>query len=157
MFYQDRKEEAYDTFYKAAWTNAQQEMSYYYLACIICGDGEYEQALEFVERSLVKNIHNIKARGLKAVLLRKLKCEEAAADWRQENLKLDTFDYVTLYETVLAEKQISAANETQTGNDGGQMVPSENVFQERSRGFYETYLQTRIMRSTDAWRRQSAC
>ena len=37
LFYQGRKEEAYDAFYKAAWTNAQQEMSYYYLACIACG------------------------------------------------------------------------------------------------------------------------
>lgn len=49
LFYQGRKEEAYDAFYKAAWTNAQQEMSYYYLACIACGDGEYEHALELVE------------------------------------------------------------------------------------------------------------
>lgn len=57
LFYQDRKEEAYDAFYKAAWKNAQQEMSYYYLACIACGDGEYEHALELVERSLVKNSH----------------------------------------------------------------------------------------------------
>ncbi|MCI6536811.1 MAG: DUF5107 domain-containing protein [Lachnospiraceae bacterium] len=142
LFYQGRKDEAYDAFFKATWTNAQQEMSYYYLACIACEKGAYEQAMDFIERSLVKNSHNIKARGLKAVLLRKLKREEAAADWRQENLKLDAFDYVTLYETVLAENQISAANETQTGNDGGRMVPSENVFQERSRGFYETYLQT---------------
>lgn len=142
LFYQDRKDEAYDAFYKATWTNAQQEMSYYYLACIACEKVTYEQALDFIERSLVKNSHNVKARGLKVVLLRKLKCEEDAADWRMENLKLDAFDYVTLYETVLAENQISATREKQIGNDGGQMLPFETVFQERSRGFYETYLQT---------------
>ena len=56
LFYQGRKEEAYDAFYKAAWTNAQQEMSYYYLACIALWDGEYEHALELVERSLVKTV-----------------------------------------------------------------------------------------------------
>ncbi len=123
LFYQGRKEEAYDAFYKAAWTNAQQEMSYYYLACIACGDGEYEHALELVERSLVKNSHNVKARGLKAVLLRKLNRVEAAEKWREENLELDAFDYVTLFENVLAEKDA-------------------DEFQERSRGFYETYLQT---------------
>lgn len=123
LFYQGRKEEAYDVFYKAAWTNAQQEMSYYYLACIACGDGEYEHALELVERSLVKNSHNVKARGLKAVLLRKLNRVEAAEKWRAENLELDAFDYVTLFENVLAEKDA-------------------DEFQERSRGFYETYLQT---------------
>lgn len=123
LFYQGRKEEAYDAFYKAAWTNAQQEMSYYYLACIACGDGEYEHALELVERSLVKNSHNVNARGLKAVLLRKLNRVEAAEKWRAENLELDAFDYVTLFENVLAEKDA-------------------DKFQERSRGFYETYLQT---------------
>lgn len=123
LFYQGRKEEVYDAFYKAAWTNAQQEMSYYYLACIACGDGEYEHALELVERSLVKNSHNVKARGLKAVLLRKLNRVEAAEKWRAENLELDAFDYVTLFENVLAEKDA-------------------DEFQERSRGFYETYLQT---------------
>lgn len=123
LFYQGRKEEAYDAFYKAAWTNAQQEMPYYYLACIACGDGEYEHELELVERSLVKNSHNVKARGLKAVLLRKLNRVEAAEKWRAENLELDAFDYVTLFENVLAEKDA-------------------DEFQERSRGFYETYLQT---------------
>ncbi len=123
LFYQGRKEEAYDAFYKAAWTNAQQEMSYYYLACIACGDGEYEHALELVERSLVKNSHNVKARGLKAVLLRKLNRVEEAEKWRAENLELDAFDYVTLFENVLVGKDA-------------------DVFQERSRGFYETYLQT---------------
>ncbi len=130
LFYQNRKEEAYDAFYKAAWTNAQQEMSYYYLACIACGDGEYEHALELVERGLVKNSHNVKARGLKAVLLRKLNRVEAAEKWRAENLELDAFDYVTLFENVLVEK------------DEGRINSAEKVFQERSRGFYETYLQT---------------
>lgn len=159
LFYQGRKEEAYDAFYKAAWTNAQQEMSYYYLACIACGDGEYEHALELVERSLVKNSHNIKARGLKAVLLRKLNRMEAAARWRAENLELDAFDYVTLFENVLVEKDandisgaessdsltqnhLSIVNENQIGKDEGRIYSFEKVFQERSRGFYETYLQT---------------
>lgn len=123
LFYQNKKEEAYDAFYKAAWTNAQQEMSYYYLVCIACGDGEYEHALELVEHSLVKNSHNVKARGLKAVLLRKLNRTEEAANLRAENLELDAFDYVTLFENVLMEKDA-------------------NEFQERSRGFYKTYLQT---------------
>ena len=166
LFYQDRKEEAYDAFYKAAWTNAQQEMSYYYLACIACGDGEYEHALKLVECSLVKNSHNIKARGLKAVLLRKLNRVEEAGNWRTENLKLDVFDYVTLYENVLVEKGaddismeensdsleeskvslsencISTAKGNQIGKDEGKIYASEKVFQKRSRGFYETYLQT---------------
>ena len=135
LFCQDRKEEAYDAFYKAAWTNAQQEMSYYYLACIACGDGEYEHALKLVECSLVKNSHNIKARGLKAVLQRKLNHVEAAEKWRIENLELDAFDYVTLFENVLVEMGVDDRGEDQ-------IYSSEKVFRERSRGFCETYLQT---------------
>ena len=32
QFYQEKYDEAYDSFYKATWTNEQQEMSWYYLA-----------------------------------------------------------------------------------------------------------------------------
>ena len=34
LLYQGRDEEAYDAFYKATWSNEQQEMSFYYLAAI---------------------------------------------------------------------------------------------------------------------------
>ena len=72
QFCQEKYDEAYDSFYKATWTSEQQEMSFYYLAVIACRRGEYELALDFAEKSLVKNSHNIKARGLKAAILRKL-------------------------------------------------------------------------------------
>ena len=54
-------EEAFDAFYKATWSNEQQEMSFYYLACIESMRGNYGSALELVEKGLVKNAHNIKA------------------------------------------------------------------------------------------------
>ncbi len=101
QFYQEKLDEAYDNFYKATWTNEQQEMSYYYLAVIACRKGHYEDALDFVEKGLIKNTHNIKARGLKAVILRTLGREEEARKWVEENLKVDAFDYVSLWESVL--------------------------------------------------------
>ena len=101
LFCLGRDEEAYDAFYKATWTGEQQEMSYYYLAAIDGKRGRYDQALEHVERSLVKNSHNIKARGLKAYLLRKLGRLERAAGWVRENLALDPFDFVSGTEAVL--------------------------------------------------------
>lgn len=76
LFYQGKMEKAFDAFYKATWSNEQQEMSFYYLAVIESGRGHYEAALEFVNKGLVKNVHNIKARGLKAVILRKLGKQE---------------------------------------------------------------------------------
>ena len=101
LFYQRKYGEAYDAFYKATWSNEQQEMSFYYLVCIAAARKEWEQALEFVEKGLVKNSHNIKARGLKAVLLRKMERREEALAWVEENLRLDPFDFLSSFERFL--------------------------------------------------------
>lgn len=71
-------DEAFDAFYKASWSNEQQEMSFYYLGCIEAARGNLESALELTEKGLVKNGHNVKARGLKAYLLRRLERLEEA-------------------------------------------------------------------------------
>ncbi len=103
LWYQGKLDDAYDAFYKATWSNEQQEMSYYYLAAIDAVRGEFRQALELVEKGLVKNIHNVKARGLKAYLLRKLGRMEEAKAWTAENLEVDRFDFVSLYESAMLE------------------------------------------------------
>ena len=108
LFYQERYDEAYDAFFKATWSNEQQEMSFYFLAAIAARKGFYPLALELVEKGLVKNSHNIKARGLKAAILRKLGRTEEAKAWLKENKKVDCFDYVSAYEEILlaeADKQ----------------------------------------------------
>ncbi len=101
LFYQQKYDDAFDAFYKATWSNEQQEMSFYYLACIAARRGEDQQALAFVEKGLVKNAHNIKARGLKAALLRRLGRAEEAQRWIDENLSVDPFDYISRYEQYL--------------------------------------------------------
>ncbi|MDO4323410.1 MAG: DUF5107 domain-containing protein [Lachnospiraceae bacterium] len=98
LFYQQKYDEAFDAFYKATWSSEQQEMSFYYLACIAVRKGDLEAALEFVEKGLVKNSHNIKARGLKAVILRRMGREECALTWLEANLQVDRFDYVSMFE-----------------------------------------------------------
>ena len=98
LFYQGKMDKAYDAFYKATWSNEQQEMSFYYLAAIDSQRSNFEGALELVNKGLVKNVHNIKARGLKAYLLRMLGKEEEAKDWLCENLMVDRFDYISGYE-----------------------------------------------------------
>lgn len=97
--YLGREDEAYDAFFKATWTAAEQETSYYHIACIDCKRGEYALALEHLERSLVKNYHNLKARALKGMILDSLGREAEAAAWYEENLKLDAFDYVSRIES----------------------------------------------------------
>lgn len=98
LYAQGRMDEAYDAFYKAAWSSEQQEMSYYYTAAIQAQKGNVSLALELVEKSLIKNMHNIKARALKAILLRKAGKEEEAGKWIAENLSVDPFDYVSIFE-----------------------------------------------------------
>ena len=95
LFYQKRMDEAYDAFYKATWTSAQQEMSFYYLAVIDAIRGRYEEALMLIEKGLVKNCHNIKARGLKGALLTILGREDEAKSYLHENLDVDAFDFVS--------------------------------------------------------------
>ena len=97
--YQGREDEAYDAFFKATWTAAEQETSYYHIACIDCRRGEYALALEHIDRSLVKNWHSLKARALRGMILDSLGREEEASAWYEENLRLDAFDYVSRIES----------------------------------------------------------
>ena len=97
--YQGREDAAYDAFFKATWTAGEQETGYYHIACIDCKRGEYDLALEHIERSLVKNYHNLKARALKGLILDSLGRSLEAERWYEDNLKLDAFDYVSRIES----------------------------------------------------------
>lgn len=128
LFYQGRMDEAYDSFYKATWSNEQQEMSFYYLAAIDTQEKRFGRAYEHIEKALVKNAHNIKARGLKAYLLRKLGEEEQAKAQIIENLKLDPFDFVSCNELIALEDEEAAKLRT--------------ALNEKMRDFQENYLMT---------------
>ncbi|UZQ85205.1 DUF5107 domain-containing protein [Thermoclostridium stercorarium] len=127
LLYQGRDEEAYDAFYKATWSNEQQEMSYYFLAAIDAKKGNFTKALEHVERGLIKNSHNIKARGLKAYILRKLGRINECKALIEENLRLDPFDFVSGNEKVIIN-----------GNSAELRVELNR----RMRNFHENYLMT---------------
>ena len=137
LFLQERLEEAYDAFYKATWSSGQQEMGFYYLAAIDAREGRLEQGLEHVERSLVKNTHNIKARGLKAYLLRKAGRYGDAWKWTMENLELDPFDFVSANEQILLAEQWEGTREA--GPDGGKLQAG---LERKMRNFPEHYLMT---------------
>lgn len=124
---QGKDREAYDAFYKAAWSNEQQEMSYYYLAALDAKAGRMEQALAHVEKALVKNAHNVRARGLKAYILRRLGRSVQADAWVEENLELDPFDFLSGNEKVLLQGADEAARRR---------------LNERMRNFPENYLMT---------------
>lgn len=109
LLYQGKDEESYDAFYKATWSSEQQEKSFYYLAAIDTKRGRMKQAYEHIERALVKNGHNVKARGLRAYLLRKMGRAQEAAEQLEDNLKLDPFDFISGNERILLESSMNEA------------------------------------------------
>lgn len=127
LYFQGKMQDAYDAFYKATWSNEQQEMSFYYLAAIEAGRENWESALELADKGLIKNIHNVKARGLKAVILRKLGRTEEAKAWIEESLQIDPFDYLSMFE-------LAALSE-----NAQQVLDNMN---DLMRNFHENYLQT---------------
>lgn len=60
---------AYDSFFKATWSAETQSNAFFHLACISCKKGDKELALEFLDKCLIGNYHNMKARALKAELM----------------------------------------------------------------------------------------
>ncbi len=60
--FQKRDKEAFDAFFKATWTNEQQELSFYYLGVLAAKREDYHSALGYFDKALVKNSQNIKAR-----------------------------------------------------------------------------------------------
>ena len=83
---QDKTDEAYDAFFKSAWNAAWQDAAYYNLAAIDCRRGNFEKALDLIDRSLVRNWHHHKARQLKVSILRHLGRKEEALDLIAESL-----------------------------------------------------------------------
>ncbi|MFQ9393918.1 MAG: tetratricopeptide repeat protein [Lachnospiraceae bacterium] len=63
-------EKAFDAFYKATWSAETQSPAFYWLAALSLRKGDLENALDFAEKSLVRNWHNMKVRTLKASILR---------------------------------------------------------------------------------------
>ena len=99
--FQLRKQEAYELFWKASWNKAWADASFFEAACISLSECRLEDALDEVNRCLISNSHNHKARGLKTVILRQLGRKEEALAWIRESLVIDPFNYVCLYEKYL--------------------------------------------------------
>ncbi len=88
-----RDDEAYAAFYKACWNQAWQSAGYHALAEINCGRSEWAAALEHLDRSLRFNTDNLRARNLKAIVLRKLNRAGEAEKFLQATLTLDPLDW----------------------------------------------------------------
>ena len=96
-----RNDEAFDKFYKATWNAAMQDAAYFNLAQLSSVKGNWDEALDTVSRSLIRNWHNHKARHLKVAILRKLNRNDEALKLADESLCLDAFNLGVLFEKYL--------------------------------------------------------
>ncbi|MCH5186711.1 MAG: DUF5107 domain-containing protein, partial [Oscillospiraceae bacterium] len=94
-------DKAFDAFYKATWDGNMQDKAFYLLACIAAEKGEYEDALVFVEKSLVRSLHNLKARTLKTALLRLMGRIDKAVEFAEKTKSIDPLDHGCRYELYL--------------------------------------------------------
>ncbi|HRZ98502.1 MAG TPA: DUF5107 domain-containing protein, partial [Paludibacter sp.] len=99
--YQGKNKESYDAFYKSCWNAAMQDAGFFGCAQISCLTNNLTNALEEVDKSLVRNWHNHKARVLKTAILRKLGREHEALALIEDSLKIDLFNFGCRFEKYL--------------------------------------------------------
>ncbi len=108
--FQGRNHEAYTAFYKATWSNAWKDSSYFSLAQIDMANGDYKLAIDHTQASIDSNGNNSKAYVVRSAAYRKLETPELALPVALEGLKKDAFNLGALFELVciykaLAEKE----------------------------------------------------
>jgi tetratricopeptide (TPR) repeat protein len=104
--FQGKDDEAYEFFYKACWNAAWQDAGYYSLAQLSASKSEWTDALYEIDKSLIRNWHNHRARHLKALILRRLGRSSDALLLIKDSLALDKFNFGCLFERyLLSEKE----------------------------------------------------
>ncbi len=111
---QGKMQEAYHWFWKSTWNKGWADAGYFEAACISTGEGRYEDAIDEVDRALISNSRNHKARALKTILLRKAGKKEEALAWIKESLAVDPFNYVCRYEQYLLTQDEALLGELKT-------------------------------------------
>jgi tetratricopeptide (TPR) repeat protein len=100
-----RDDEAAEAFGKAIWNTPWQSAGYHALAELACKRRDWNRALDYLDRSLRKDADNLRARDLRAVVLRKLGRDADA--YLCETLALDPLDFWALH---LLGDEIAADN-----------------------------------------------
>lgn len=111
--FQGKNDEAFAAFYKAVWNDAWQHAGYLNLARIAVMKKNYDEALDLIQKSLIKNYHSHSARHANVFILRKLNRNKEAVTLVEESLQMDPFNFGCLFEKylLLADKNMSEAND----------------------------------------------
>lgn len=102
---QGKLNEAIAPFYKATWSAAWQDSAFFSLAQIAARKEDFDEAMELINRSIIRNNHNFRARVLKSAILRKLNYLEEAKVFTEETLTLDPLDFGSLNEFILLQRE----------------------------------------------------
>jgi len=109
---QGKTNEAFDTFYKAAWSQEWKSPAYFALAEIASARGDFGAALNYANSSLDANALNVRAYGLKISALRHLgRAKEANETLKFAQNKTDPLDVRLMTEQWLLTRNISAASQ----------------------------------------------
>jgi tetratricopeptide (TPR) repeat protein len=111
--YLNNTDAAYNAFYKAVWNAAWMDSGYFQIARIETLNKNWDDALEVINRSLIRNWHNHTARHLKVAILRKLNKTEDALALIDESLQLDGFNFSLYFEKYLITNEQSSLDEMQ--------------------------------------------
>lgn len=106
-----RFDEAYDAWNKSTWNHAWQDAAYLNLARIATRRKDYDQALELINKSLVKNYNSHVARHLKCLILRKKGKTAEASALIEDSLSIDRFNFGCLYEQYQIDKDEAVLND----------------------------------------------
>lgn len=109
--FQGKNIEAYDAFYKSCWNAAMQDAGYFGCAQISCVNKNWSDALNEVDKSLIRNWHNHKARVLKTSILRQIDRKREALDFIEASLKIDLFNFGCRFEKYLLTEDKSVLSE----------------------------------------------
>lgn len=133
---QGRNDEAYEAFYKATWNGAWQDAGYLGVAQIDGMRGDWEKALLHVDRSLVRNWHNHKARQFKVSVLRHLGRKEEALVFADESLRIDGFNLGCRFERYFLTEDPSELETMQQMLNGTVFNYLEYAFDYAAAGLY---------------------
>ena len=101
-----KNKEAYGNFYDATWNAGWHAPAYHQLAELDCENGDYETALEHIDRALSTDVNNLKALSLKVVIMRKLGMFEKAQDLAERIMEKDLLDYQSRNELYRIRKEL---------------------------------------------------
>jgi len=109
--FQGKNKTAYDAFYKSCWNAAMQDAGYFGCAQISCINDNLTDALYEIDKSLIRNWHNHKARILKTAILRKLGREAEALNLIEDSLEIDLFNFGCRFEKYLMTNDTTVLTE----------------------------------------------